>query len=444
MANNYKVKMVDLQNKYKFKIFCSSQMYDDTDLKREVEAIYKAFPKASATGTSATLNGTAAALMNIDLKGNGGKNLFDGELYNGQIGSNGGYTSATNRITNISGIGVSSTTELPAGTYTLSIEGLDNCSLLTKNAGGTILENFANSWNNLPFTFTLTQAGYLYFTGRKSNSADITPSDYNAQVEKGSTATDYEPYGASVTGDNTIDICGKNLYNSSFRTDAGYITAINCTATENDGVFTLTATGSDMYIWNVKTTSGTAYDKTSGPLIPFEDNSCSIYITNNLFKKNFITFYDENKNSLGFKQFLLDKFTFTKGDSSVPVNAKYFSMRIGNGSATSGTSYSFSVEIEKGNTIPTTHEPYIGKSYPINLGSTKLKTDDSIQGSKNNWNIVRADGTIEAITDATLITQLNNLRYNAESYEGQTNISQTNNDLPFIITASAIKDLSNL
>ena len=49
--------------------------------------------------------------------------------------------------------------------------------------------------------------------------------------------------------------------------------------------------------------------------------------------------------------------------------------------------------------------------------------------------------TTEEITDSTLISQLEALR-NAESYEGQTNISQVNNDLPFIISASALKEWS--
>ena len=41
------------------------------------------------------------------------------------------------------------------------------------------------------------------------------------------------------------------------------------------------------------------------------------------------------------------------------------------------------------------------------------------------------------ITDTTLISQLNAIK-NAMSYNGQTNISQVNNDLPFIISASAL------
>ena len=41
------------------------------------------------------------------------------------------------------------------------------------------------------------------------------------------------------------------------------------------------------------------------------------------------------------------------------------------------------------------------------------------------------------ITDAALITQLNALEQ-AISYNEQTNISQTNDNLPFIISASAL------
>lgn len=115
----------------------------------------------------------------------GVENLFSGTLYNTQVASNGGIASSTNRIANVN-VGGTSSTYLQAGTYTLSIPNLDYCTALTKNSGGTILDNFANSWQTLPFTFTLTQAGYLYFTGRKSDNSTITASDYTAQVNKGS------------------------------------------------------------------------------------------------------------------------------------------------------------------------------------------------------------------------------------------------------------------
>ena len=57
---------------------------------------------------------------------------------------------------------------------------------------------------------------------------------------------------------------------------------------------------------------------------------------------------------------------------------------------------------------------------------------------------ILATTTGEAITDTTLITQLNNLYNQIKSYKGQTNITQTNAELPFNIDANALYDLNNL
>jgi hypothetical protein len=60
--------------------------------------------------------------------------------------------------------------------------------------------------------------------------------------------------------------------------------------------------------------------------------------------------------------------------------------------------------------------------------------------SNNNTTVyyVLSTPTSTEITDTTLINQLEEL-YIAKSKENQTNISQINNDLPFIISASALK-----
>lgn len=66
--------------------------------------------------------------------------------------------------------------------------------------------------------------------------------------------------------------------------------------------------------------------------------------------------------------------------------------------------------------------------------------------SNHNTELVylSATPTFTKITSQTLIDELENLKNNAKSYKDVTNISQTNDELPFIITASAFKDLSNL
>lgn len=53
------------------------------------------------------------------------------------------------------------------------------------------------------------------------------------------------------------------------------------------------------------------------------------------------------------------------------------------------------------------------------------------------------NGTYTKIT-GTLAEQLEYVYQLMKSYKGQTNISQINNDLPFIIDSTALKDLTNL
>lgn len=126
-----------------------------------------------------------------------GKNKFIGSLYNGIINSTGGYASNPTRICN-SNTGTDSQIYLEKGTYTLSIAGLNQCSVITKDTNGNIVDNFATYWHNLPFTFTLTSDAYVYFSAKKDDTNNLTPSDYLPQIEQGSTATDYEPYGVGV------------------------------------------------------------------------------------------------------------------------------------------------------------------------------------------------------------------------------------------------------
>ena len=63
--------------------------------------------------------------------------------------------------------------------------------------------------------------------------------------------------------------------------------------------------------------------------------------------------------------------------------------------------------------------------------------------SNNNTTVyyVLATPTNTEITDSTLLTQLNNL-YNANSYEGTTNVSQVNDDMPFILDITALKEMA--
>ena len=90
-----------------------------------------------------------------------------------------------------------------------------------------------------------------------------------------------------------------------------------------------------------------------------------------------------------------------------------------------------------------------GKAVIRTANNTTIDWSDATK--RTNWLIankpilyyVLATPTTTEITDTTLISQLNALA-SARSYTGQTNISQINNDAPFIISASALYDLNNL
>ena len=164
----------------------------------------------------------------------GGKNKCVPDLANGQIGSNGGYSSNTSRLTNAvrEDNAYVSNTYLSAGTYTLSVDGLTQCTVLTKDASANIIDNFATAWHGLPYTFTMTAAGYVFFTVRKS-SEDLNPDDYKAQIESGSTATAWAPYsnicpisgrtGVSVYVSPTQDVADATTYAVDWTSEAGTV-----------------------------------------------------------------------------------------------------------------------------------------------------------------------------------------------------------------------------
>ena len=56
--------------------------------------------------------------------------------------------------------------------------------LLEKDVNGNIIDNFATVWQTLPFTFTLTQEGYVSFTGRKSDNSNSSNHRHTIQLGK--------------------------------------------------------------------------------------------------------------------------------------------------------------------------------------------------------------------------------------------------------------------
>lgn len=279
-----------------------------------------------------------------------GKNLFGGTLYNAQVGSNGGINSSTNRIANV-GVGGTSTLYLEKGTYTLSMPDLDYCTCLTKQ-GNTILDNFANQWNSLPFTFTLTQSGYFYFTGRKNNNPNISASDYVAQIERGTQATLYTPYFPP------IELCKINDYKDSIKKSEGN----NLFDENNIGSFS---------------TNSKYYDFTT----PLEAGTYTFSCINTASKRIRIFLgatYDENNYT--------DVISWNANTSATFTTTDYINrVQINSGSAITITEWQ--IMFNKGGSLP--YEPYLekGKWYiEKNIGKVVL------DGSEEGWSFTNSSG----------------------------------------------------
>lgn len=119
------------------------------------------------------------------------------------LGVNGGYsfTNYGNYFSDAKSI------SLPPGTYTLSIQNItgtftsNRLNLYVQNASGNVPHtsilniNLLNSTSN---SFTLTENTDVYFTFDYSSNSTFDNYSFNLQLQKGSIATVYEPYGKQI------------------------------------------------------------------------------------------------------------------------------------------------------------------------------------------------------------------------------------------------------
>lgn len=173
-----------------------------------------------------------------------------------------------------------------------------------------------------------TETPYEKFTG---GEASPNP-DYPSKVE-------------TVTGSVEVKVRNKNLYDSSFRNSSSQVTCFGGTATEKNGIFSVTKTRDNLNTTvNDIINKGQLYNaNTAGPLLEIKDNNYTIKCSNVLFNRIFITQYDKNKISLGYNGTPSNVVQFTPSQE-----AKYFSVRFGNNSEPVGTTLNTTIQIEKG------------------------------------------------------------------------------------------------
>ena len=274
------------------------------------------------------------------------------------------------------------------GSYSLSIQNSTYCWLniiyYDSNKNYITSQALISSIDGLQNAQITTPSNTKYFraTIKIDNSTTILPSDINLakpQIELGSKTNQYTPYGTT-----TIEYCKIGDYADSFEHDL-----------ENDKWYINKAIGK--VVW----------DGTTNPNKNSGDSS------------NYLYYYPTSER-LKDTPIICDKLT----------HKALANINTGNTLEAVGIS-----------TLTTNSVLYFNVGYYI---STNTPAGVSAYLSSDNITTyyVLSTPTHTEITDTTLISQLNAI-LEAVSYDGQTNISQTNTGLPFIISASALKKGSN-
>lgn len=235
---------------------------------------------------------------------------------------------------------------IPAGTYTISKTGQSYAAMFvtvygkTQGQIGTFIASTSDG------TFTTTEEASLTVRLKISVGATASGLVVRPQIEAGSTATSFEPYVGgipapnpdypqavqTVTGENVIQICGKNLWGAE---EHGSIN-------EN--------TGED--VWNANRWRTVGY-------IPVESNTAYTLSSNASADIYYIfCFYDSGKNFISSAAVVGGSPTRT-----TPADCEFMRCVVCDTASIKTTER----QLELGSTA-TAYEPYQGQSYEVNLG----------------------------------------------------------------------------
>ena len=404
-----------------------SEIEDETtfrDYAEKIENLYEEWPKTSNEDITISLNNTKKGKMNLQLKGNinqfttTGKNKLG--LINGTYSANGITAIVNNGEIILNGTATANAFVSIPLNDDLDIDLNEVIALSMNNSiannnikfridsGGyldTALNNI-NTTNIINVTYTLINSS---ITLRVQSGASLTNFKLKPQIELGSSATSYEPYTGGIASPNP-----------NYPQDIEVVTGEN----------TIT-------ISNENNTKSQTFNIDLGDLQLYKIGNYQDF----LFKQN-NKWYKKQK----MKEEILTKNNFVE-KGTTGTNAYFIGTNIttpNNNDIIQAYSNMFQpisfTNRNNGLDVIYSQNGYI-KLRTANNTSIDWSTNDNCK----NWldantpmicHILAASIDIE-ITDAALITQLNALEQ-AISYNEQTNISQTNDNLPFIISASAL------
>lgn len=287
--------------------------------------------------------------------------------------------------------------QLAAGTYTFSLTLTNNVGFSLRansSSGTTILAKQFYSTGRQSVTFTLNEATSIFLNGFSlTTGKTYIESVSNYQIETGSTATDYEPYVGgtpspnpsypqeieTVTGNNNVMICGKNLLpnNASSTTKNGVTFTIN-----EDKSISISGTASDyadFYLFG--------YWSSSTPVVTLSSGTYTLSCKDELQNKG--SLYIGYSGSVFKSTDSTNTFTTTNN-----TNISFAFIRIFNGQSVNIRLYP---QLEKGST-ETDYEIYQSKTYPISLGNIELcminGTYDYIYKNNGTWYLHKEIGKI--------------------------------------------------
>ena len=317
-----------------------------------------------------TLNGTATSTGTKQLQ------PIKTTTLNGNYTNNVIYISGTSSSSDFANFNIRKASDgtIISGTQTNLIQNNTNIQLTVSENTSIIYGIYVR--NNTTYT------NYKF----KPQLVTGTTADYNWEQYVGGTPSpnpDYPQEIKTITGNNNVTICNKNIYNPTTKVNGIDIYTSGCTAALNNDVLQLTATDTNMIFGTGRAVGGNYYYDRGFLMNIKPSTKYTFSIDNSIVNRAYFNSYDENKKSLGGSNVY-----GTTGTYTTPSNAKYMTAAIVCSNAVIGTTYNIKVQIEVGDTA-TEYETYTSQTYPISLGNIELcstnGTEDYIYKNNGTW-----------------------------------------------------------
>jgi hypothetical protein len=270
-------------------------------------------------------------------------------------------------------------------TYTLSVNNAGIYWRLRKVSENTNIATIDSPSTSRTFTANATEDAFLYFV--ILNNSSFSSTNYKVQLEKGSTATDYEPYVGgipspnpdypqsiqTVTGRQVVKVEGKNLLNVKDNLKT-YSNGLDFSFSDNKLVASGTPT-----VGYANVTNEIDVD------LPAGDYTFSI--SNAVNHRVYVRVWYEDSTYTDL--FLINAGSTSRTSTLVKkverIRVDFSMMAVG-----TAINESFALQLEKGSTA-TDYEPYHKESIEINLGSIELckisDYQDYIYKDGDDWKV---------------------------------------------------------